>query len=145
MAEEKTYIIPLRREWIKVSLYKRATKAVAGVRTFVSKHLKVPVDKVFVQKNLNEEIWKRGIRSPPPKVKVNVVVEDGSALVELYGHKIITKAEKEKAKKKVEKPKAPAEEKKAEGEVKSEQPKTSKAEAPKAEKTKSRKSASKTA
>src|SRR3990167_9501202 len=70
MAIERTYIIPLRREWLKVPKYKRAKKAVAG------------------------------LKSPPHKVKVNVIKEDdGIVKAELFGKKYAEKKAPEKKEK----------------------------------------------
>ena len=38
---ERTYIIPLRREWLKVPEYKRTNKAVKAIRQFIVRHMKI--------------------------------------------------------------------------------------------------------
>ena len=38
---EREYIVPLRREWLKVPTYKRANKAVKALKQFIAKHMKV--------------------------------------------------------------------------------------------------------
>lgn len=98
MALERTYIIPLRRQWLKVQRYKRAKKAVRGVKDFLARHMKQEdPDMIKMGPFLNEAIWTRGIRNPPHKVKVSVVKEDdGTVKVELFGHKYIDKVKKEK-------------------------------------------------
>jgi|SRR3989338_175405 len=102
MAEEKLFIINLRREFLKKPRYKRAKKAVTAVKEFISKHLKA--EEVKIGKHLNEFIWGRGARKPPAKVKVNAHLEDKIAYVELEGHKFEkTAAVKEEAKKPEEK------------------------------------------
>ncbi len=112
---ERTYVIPLRKEWLKVSRYKRAKRAVTGVRRFLKRHFRVPVENVKVGKSLNEEIWKHGIRNPPSKVKVTAVKDaEGIVRAELFGHKF----EQPKEEVKVEKPKKE--------EPKKEEPKTEK-------------------
>ena len=70
MAESRKYIIPLRREFLKVPRYKRTTKAVKAVRNFVQKHMKV--EEVKIGKYLNDLLWARGAKNPPHKVEVNV-------------------------------------------------------------------------
>jgi ribosomal protein L31E len=72
---ERVYNIPLRREWIKTAKYRRAKKAVAGVRNFLAKHMKVEVSDVKVGPKLNHELWKHGIKNPPHHVKVTAVKE----------------------------------------------------------------------
>lgn len=85
MAEEKLFIINLRREFLKKPRYKRAKKAVTAVKEFISRHLKV--EEVKIGRHLNELIWSRGARKPPTKVKVNAFVEENKAYVELHGYK----------------------------------------------------------
>jgi large subunit ribosomal protein L31e len=116
---ERSYNIPLRREWLKSPKHRRSKKAIKAVREFLAKHMKADISEVKIGKHLNEDVWKYGIKNPPHHIKVNAVKEDsGKVFAELTGHKIeemITKEEKGKKKKeKVEKPKAPKEEKKEE-------------------------------
>jgi len=101
MAIERTYIIPLRREWLKVPKYKRAKKAVAGLKTFLMRHMKQDdIKKIKLGEYLNKEIWKRGMKSPPHKVKVNVIKEDdGIVKAELFGKKYVEKKAPEKKEK----------------------------------------------
>ncbi|MBI4919238.1 50S ribosomal protein L31e [archaeon] len=97
---ERTYVIPLRKEWLKVSRYKRAKRAVTGVRRFLKRHFRVPVENVKVGKSLNEEIWKHGIRNPPSRVKVTAVKDaEGVVRAELFGHKFEQPKEEAKAEK----------------------------------------------
>lgn len=99
MALERTYNIPLRKEFQKAPAYRRAKKAIAALREYVKKHMKT--DDVLLGDNLNKEIWKNGIRNPPHHVKVSCVKEDdGTCKVELFGHKYVVK---EKAAPKVKK------------------------------------------
>ena len=116
---ERTYVIPLRSEWLKVPEYKRANKAVKAVRQFIVKHMKVydrDLKKVKINIILNNEIRFRGMRKPPAKIKIIAKkYDDGIVKVELAEiPKIIQykldrekrkKTESEK-KKKVAKPKA---------------------------------------
>ena len=67
---ERTYIIPLRRGWLKVPIYKRAKKAVNMTRAFLQKHMKV--ENVKLGRHLNMALWARGRRSPPHKIEVSV-------------------------------------------------------------------------
>jgi len=86
MATERTYIIPLRKEWLKVPKYKRAKKAIRAIQQFLSKHMKS--DNIKVRNNLNLKIWERGIKSPPHKIKISAVKEDdGTVKAELFGFK----------------------------------------------------------
>jgi large subunit ribosomal protein L31e len=94
---ERTYIIPLRREWLKVPIYKRTKKAVNTTRAFLVKHMKV--ETVKLGRHLNMKLWTRGNRNPPHKVEVHVeIVKDKAgdyAYAELVGKdKEVLKVEK---------------------------------------------------
>ena len=95
MATERTYTIPLRKEFSKSPRYKRTNKAVEAVRSFLERHMKS--DDIVIGEHLNKELWKHGIRNPPSRVKVNVIKDDeGKVRVELFGVEI----KKEEPKKK---------------------------------------------
>jgi large subunit ribosomal protein L31e len=92
MAEEqkttlvREYVIPLRRYWIIIPYYKRASRAVKTIKEFIAKHMKVPernTDNVKLDTYLNHEIWARGIRSPPSRIKVRATKEGDIVKVEL--------------------------------------------------------------
>lgn len=83
---ERTYTIPLRKEWLKSPKFKRTKKAVIALRQFLSRHMKAEEENVRLGKYLNEFVWSHGIRAPPPRVKVNVVKDDkGIVKAELVG------------------------------------------------------------
>lgn len=100
-ALERTYTIPLRREWLKVAKYKRANKAVRAIREFLVKHMKG--SDVKLGQELNLLLWKRGIKSPPGYVKVTAKRnEEGVVFAELFGIKVeepkkVPAAKKEKS------------------------------------------------
>ena len=72
MAEwERLYTIHLRDGFIRAPRYKRAKKAVNYLREFVQRHAKT--EKVSISRKVNEYIWSRGIKNPPPRVRVVVV------------------------------------------------------------------------
>jgi len=94
---ERTYNIPLRKEYSKVPRWKKTNKAVSAVKKFLKKHMKS--EEVKLGKHLNEKLWKHGIKNPPHHIKV-ITIKDEKGIVraELFGHKIETK------KKEVKKP-----------------------------------------
>ncbi len=51
---ERTYIIPLRKEWLKVPIYKRTKKAVKATKEFLQKHMKVETVKLGRHLNMKE-------------------------------------------------------------------------------------------
>jgi large subunit ribosomal protein L31e len=71
IVEERIYTVPL---WIKLRRthgLKRAKKAAKFLREFVARHMKNPNVKISTE--VNEQIWARGIRNPPRRIKVRVV------------------------------------------------------------------------
>ncbi len=73
MAEnERVYNIPLR-DVKNISRSRRANYAIKIIRSFVSRHMKVPEENVWIDNRVNEEIWKRGIEKPPSKITVKVI------------------------------------------------------------------------
>ncbi len=75
--EERIINIPLNE--VKNSpASKRASLAMKIVREFVSKHMNVPSEDVWIDSTTNEEIWQRGVKKPPSKIKVRAIkFEDG--------------------------------------------------------------------
>ncbi|MBW3013335.1 60S ribosomal protein L31 [Candidatus Woesearchaeota archaeon] len=100
-ALERTYNIPLRKEFQKVPSYKKTKRAVKTVREFLLKHMKA--DEVKLGPELNKRLWANSIKNPPHHIKVTAVKEevDNKQIVraELEGIKFKTI----KAKAKVEK------------------------------------------
>lgn len=94
MAEEKIYTIPLRKEWLKVPIYKRSRKSITAIKQFLLRHLK---KEVKIGPYLNEYIWKQGNRHPPARVKIRIEEEDKKLIAELINapRKEIKKEEKE--------------------------------------------------
>ena len=76
--QTREYTIPLRKEWRKVANYRRAGRAAKSIKKFIAKHMKVPerdVSKVKLDMYLNNEIWFRGRRKPPAKIKIRATKE----------------------------------------------------------------------
>ena len=113
MAEERTYVIPLRGYWRLAPRYKRAKRAINGVRHFVIRHMKV--DEVKIGKELNDLILERGQRKPPARVQVTIVKDGSVGKVNVAGIPYSKEAPKEEKKsslkKTAEKEAKPAEKK----------------------------------
>ena len=110
MAEEKIYTVPLRKEWLKVPIYRRGKKSIAAIKKFFNQHLK---KEIKIGPYLNEFIWEKGNRHPPGKVKVRVEEEKDKTIVELINAPKAEKKEEKKTKtKKVEEVKGDKETKK---------------------------------
>jgi len=84
--EERDYVVPMRRGFVKTPRYIRTKRAISVLRAFLVRHCKA---EIRIGQHLNEEVWARGIRNPPGKVKVHCWIEekDGKriAKVELAG------------------------------------------------------------
>jgi large subunit ribosomal protein L31e len=73
---EREYVIPLREQFRRVPRYKKTNKAIRAIKEFLVKHMKVrdrDLNEVKIDPYLNEEIWLRGIRKPPARIKVKAV------------------------------------------------------------------------
>lgn len=84
---EKEFTIPLRKEWHKVPRYKRVNKAVKAIKEFLVRHMKIydrDLRKIKIDKYLNEELWFRGIKKPPAKIKIKAIKENDIVRVELF-------------------------------------------------------------
>ena len=68
---ERTYIIPLRKEYLKVPRYKRTQKAVKTVRAFLQKHMKE--ENVLLGIHLNQKLHEHGRKNPPSKIEVKAI------------------------------------------------------------------------
>ncbi|MAH46263.1 hypothetical protein CMI37_10560 [Candidatus Pacearchaeota archaeon] len=104
---EREYIVPLRRKVHNVPQYKRAKKAIKVLKEFIAKHMKVEgrdLNKVKVDRFLNNEIWFRGIKKPPAKIKVKAIKDgEGIVRVELAEIPEKVKFDMEREKKRAEK------------------------------------------
>ncbi|HEU12619.1 MAG: 50S ribosomal protein L31e [Thermoplasmata archaeon] len=75
--------IPLRRLKL-VSRRRRSNVAIKLIELHVSKHLKIPLENVWIDPKLNEVIWKRGIEKPPSRISVKVVKYPEENTAEVY-------------------------------------------------------------
>jgi large subunit ribosomal protein L31e len=80
---ERTYTIPLRKEFQKAPRYKKTSKAVRATKEFLKKHMKA--EDIKLGKYLNELLWKNGPKNPPHKVKIIAKKEDNVVKAELVG------------------------------------------------------------
>ncbi len=85
MAEdlERVYVVPLRNARLAPET-SRAKRAVNEVRIFIARHMKTDQEKVWLDNPVNEEIWARGIRKPPSRIRVKAIrFDDGVVEVSL--------------------------------------------------------------
>ena len=106
---ERTYVIPLRNVWMKAPSYKRSRKSVNEIKSFIARHMKVPghdTEKVKLDVYLNNEVWFRGAKKPPARIKVKAIKEGDIVRVELAEMPVgisFTKAKHERMHKKADK------------------------------------------
>ena len=96
MAEEKQFVIPLRKEFQKGPSYKKSEKAIKAIREFIMRHMKT--DSVKIGRNLNLKIFEHGRKNPPPKIKIKAIKEENIVRVELPEFPFETKVEKKESK-----------------------------------------------
>ena len=115
---EREYVVPLRKAWHKAPEYERARKAIKEIKKFIARHMKVidrDISKVKLDVFFNNEVWFRGRRKPPAKVKVKAIKEGEIVrvdFVEIPEHVKFLKSKlgrlHKKSEKKEEKPKEEA-------------------------------------
>ena len=98
---EAEYIIPLRKETMKVPKYDRTKKAVISVRGFLKKHTKS--ENILLGKELNKKLQEGGRKRVCPKIHIKILKDEENYRAELIGFPIETKKEKESKKEKKEK------------------------------------------
>ena len=77
--EERLYVVPFSK-LVYTPPNKRASKAIRLLRLFAVKHMKSEV--VIIDQKVNEEIWSRGIKKPPRKIRVRMAKDkDGFVYV----------------------------------------------------------------
>ena len=68
---ERKYVIPLRKEFLKVQKYRRGYKAAKAIKKFLMHHMKV--EEVKIGKELNLYILKHGRENPPSRVEIKAI------------------------------------------------------------------------
>jgi large subunit ribosomal protein L31e len=106
---EREYTVPLRREWLKVGMHKRANRAVKTLKKFIARHMKIydrDLRKIKLDVILNNELRFRGMRKPPAKIKVKAKKFDNETvkveLINLPEHVRFIRLREEKKKAKLE-------------------------------------------
>lgn len=105
---EREYVIPLREKVRVVPRYKKTNKALKTVKEFLARHMKIrdrDLNKIKVDKYLNEALWARGIRKPPHKIKVRAIKEGEIVKVEMAELPTKLKFKKAREEKKLQKAK----------------------------------------
>jgi len=106
MAEERVYVIPLRKAR-RASRNRRSARAAKLVREFLQRHMKT--ENVKLSEELNRKLWERGAKRTPSRVRVRAVPKEDGSVEAILAEGKLTKDEIEAAEKKPkEKPEAPA-------------------------------------
>jgi large subunit ribosomal protein L31e len=142
---ERVYTINLGKVLLSPD-NQRAKRAINMVREFARHHMKT--QEIKIEEDLSHQIWKRGIKHPPRKIRVKMTkTDEGFILVSPYEEEVekVTQPTEEKktteAKEKPEvevKEEKPTEIKKEEPTPKETTPKESKSKEPKAKETKAK-------
>ena len=107
---ERVYTINLGKALISQSQH-RAVRAINMIKEFARHHMKV--EDVKIEEDLAHQIWSKGVRSPPRKVRVRMnKTDEGYVLVSPYEEEVESKKESKEFKKDSKK-----ETKKVEGKV----------------------------
>ncbi|HWP78796.1 MAG TPA: 50S ribosomal protein L31e [Candidatus Nitrosotenuis sp.] len=126
---ERVYTINLGKVWLSPN-NQRAKRAINMIREFAAHHMKT--EQIKIDQDLSQTVWKRGIRSPPRKIRVKMAkTDEGYVLVSPYEEEKPKIEEKVEEKPKEVKPKEPEVEEKVEEKIeekpeKKEKPKTEK-------------------
>jgi len=94
MAEDVILNVNIRKEILKVPVYRKAKKAIAAIKKFVKKNTRL--DNISIGKYLNMEITKNGMKNPPVKYTLRLEKSEDKVNVELASAPKEEKKEKEK-------------------------------------------------
>ncbi len=81
IVEERVYTVPLSRAWVSPRK-ERAPRATRILKAFIKRHMKP--ESIILSKEVNEQIWRRGIEKPPRNIRVRAVKDrDGKVSVRI--------------------------------------------------------------
>jgi large subunit ribosomal protein L31e len=120
---ERVYTINLGKVLLSVDTH-RATRAINVIKEFASHHMKTA--EIKIEEDLAHQIWAKGARSPPRKIRVRMrKTDEGYILVSPYTEETEVKETKKKESGKKDKKEKPAKKtKKEQPKAKKEQSKT---------------------
>ena len=98
---ERVYTINLGKALLSVDTH-RATRVINMIREFARRHMKV--EDIKIEEDLAHQIWARGARSPPRKIRVRMTkTDEGYILVSRFDDEVETEVTPEKELKKLKK------------------------------------------
>ncbi len=83
MEEERIFSLRLRKAIESGPNYKRASRAIKYIKKYISKHMHVDVSQVKINNNINDQIWSRGGKNPPIRIRVACTKKDNKVEVRL--------------------------------------------------------------
>ncbi len=73
MAEEKLFTLNLRRGFVKVPTWRKTKRAMDEIKKQLARYAKA--ETVILSKHINEFVWARGAKNPPPKITLKVEID----------------------------------------------------------------------
>ena len=109
---ERVYTIPLGKVLLSANTH-RAVRAINMIKEFARRHMKTY--EIKIDEEVSHQIWARGVRSPPRKIRVKMTkTDEGHILVSSYEEEVestaIPEVEPPKVTKEVEAEKVEVEE-----------------------------------
>ena len=74
---ERVYTIPLGKVLLSANTH-RAVRAINMIKEFARRHMKTY--EIKIDEEVSHQIWARGVRSPPRKIRVKMTKTDGVLL-----------------------------------------------------------------
>jgi large subunit ribosomal protein L31e len=103
---ERVYTINLGKALLSVDTH-RATRVINMIREFARHHMKV--ENIKIEEDLAQQIWARGARSPPRKIRVRMSkTDEGYILVSRFDDEAESEVTPDKDTKKIEEKVEPA-------------------------------------
>jgi len=134
---ERVYTINLGKVWLSPD-NQRAKRAINMIKEFAEHHMKT--EQIKIDQELSQQVWKRGIRSPPRKIRVKMAkTEDGYVMVSPYEEESAKPKAEEKPKKSEKKSESKEPEVKTETKAEKPEPKAEEKAAPKEKKVETKK------
>ncbi len=97
---ERVYTINLGKAWISVDTH-RATRSINMIKEFARHHMKI--EDVKIEEDLAHQIWARGAKHPPRKIRVRMTkTDEGYVLISRFDDEAESEISLEKDKKSIE-------------------------------------------
>ncbi len=117
---ERVYTINLGKALLSVDTH-RATRAINMIKEFARHHMKV--ENIKIEEDLAQQMWARGARRPPRKIRVRMSkTDEGYILVSRFDDEVESEVTPVKDTKKIEEKVEPAKEEPAKEEPAKKQP-----------------------